>query len=297
VPASNVFKNTVGHTTLAKFTAHVAKLKPAEANKLRSALLKEFKSLVEYKDATEWARAVTVCEALAVVGWGKKERVDAIAHFNGDCWETYFVNARGEKRFLESRWSKRKKGWQPFNPEYHWSPDRPQVAEVDWRQYRQKLSPPVDREELPSQSNYLRQTPIIMGMFGGVDPVSLCVAQLKMELDALFTLHLRPNEYGLDLEFFYFTLHCPYLNAQNKSRLKIGALRSKERAFSCDLYFATGFDALQVKEQKEYFRRNLRTALDRLESTLRKKKLTYDVPALREDIEAAFQDWLSGEAN
>src|SRR5260221_13606068 len=160
MPASNVFKSLVGNTTLAKFTAQLGKLKPAEVNKLRSALLKKFKGLAEYKDANAWARAVAVCEALAVAGWGRKERVDAIAHFNGDCWETYFINAKGEKRFLECRWTKRKKGWQPFNPEYHWSPDRPAVPYTDWREYHPKQSAPVARKDLPSQVNYLRQTPI-----------------------------------------------------------------------------------------------------------------------------------------
>ena len=60
--------------------------------KVRRALLDELAKVVEYDDAHEWATAVRTCEALAIVGWRDRERVDAISRFNGDCWETYFVN-------------------------------------------------------------------------------------------------------------------------------------------------------------------------------------------------------------
>ena len=293
MPTANLFKEITGAPSLAKFSQQVAKLKSPALGKLRTTLLRQLSRVVEYRGANEWARAVAICEALAVVGWGKKERVDAIAHFNGDCWETYFMNAKGEKRYLETRWSKRKLGWQPFNPEYHWSPDRPKVPAKDWRLYRQRKAAPVLRPSLSSQVNYLRQQPIVMGMVGGIDPVSLSVARLKTELDALFTEHLAPGDYGPDLEFFYFTLHCPALNAKGQNRLKIGAFQPKRRSFYCDLYFAQSFDGFEVEELKEYLRVNLLAAVDRLESVARKKKLNCDVSRLRDDIAMALEVWIA----
>src|SRR5580765_3492783 len=84
--------------------------------KVRRALLDELAKVIEYNEALEWAAAVRICEALAIVGWGDRERVDAVSGFNGDCWETYFVNGTDELRFRQGRWSKRKAGWVLFNP-------------------------------------------------------------------------------------------------------------------------------------------------------------------------------------
>jgi hypothetical protein len=293
MPAANIFKVITRFQTLDMLTQRVANLRPAAIAKLRTAFLKQFAAVSEYADANEWSRAVAVCEALAVVGWGKRERVDAIAHFNGDCWETYFINANGDKRFLEARWSKRKKGWQLFNPEYHWSPDGPKAPDRDWREYRSTACLPVALGRLPSQTNYQRQPPIVMGMFGGLDPVSLCVARLKAELDGLLVQHLRPNEYGPGLEFFYLTLHCPVPGDKGQSQLKIGAFRPQQRSFYCDLYFAESFDTLEVGEQKQYLRTNLLTAVDHLEATLRKKKVQYDVAGFRQDVEKALKNWIN----
>ena len=90
-------------------------------------------TVAEYRDAREWAAAVRVCEALAIVGWGTRERVDARSHFNGDCWDTFFINSREEHRFRTGRWRKRKGGWVLFNPEYHASPDRPGMPDQSWK--------------------------------------------------------------------------------------------------------------------------------------------------------------------
>jgi hypothetical protein len=42
---------------------------------LRRVLWQSFQEVVEYQDSNEWSKAVTICEALAIVGWGHRERV------------------------------------------------------------------------------------------------------------------------------------------------------------------------------------------------------------------------------
>src|SRR5262245_46593327 len=74
--------------------------------KVRRSLLDELAKVIEYDDANEWNTAVRICEALAIVGWGDCERVDAISGFNGDCWETCFVNGADERRFRQGGWTK-----------------------------------------------------------------------------------------------------------------------------------------------------------------------------------------------
>ena len=78
---------------------------------VRRELLDGFDARCEYVDANEWATAVRICEALAIIGWGPREQVDAISGFNGDCWQTQFITDKNEYRFRFAYWSKRKAGW------------------------------------------------------------------------------------------------------------------------------------------------------------------------------------------
>ena len=73
-----------------------------------------------------------ICEALAIIGWAPRERVDAISRFNGDHQHTSFVNDQGEMRFRAGPWTKRKAGWVLFNPDFYESPDWPDRPSVDW---------------------------------------------------------------------------------------------------------------------------------------------------------------------
>lgn len=260
---------------------------------LQQTLLRMFDDVLEYKDANEWNEAVKLCEALAIVGWGKRETVDAISRYNGDCWETKFITNKGENRYLFGRWSKKKKGWDLWNPEYFYSPDFVNKPSVNWQDYENNDLPLVQCEKLYSQRNYRRQMPIIMGQIGGTDRVSNSVTKMKFELTEHLYSNLRPSKYGKAVEKIFITLYCPSLSGSSESGLKIGAFNTKQKALYSKLYFDDKFGNLSHQEQRDYFTNNLLAAIDGLGSKLKKKKIEYDIQILISDVKKAIKIWNS----
>jgi hypothetical protein len=259
--------------------------------KIRSTLLAAFQDVREYRDAQEWTRAVQICESLAIVGWGDSERVDAISRFNGDHWETYFINSAGDFRFRQARWTKRKAGWSLFNPDYHASPDAPEVPSKDWEQFAGQKFPVVACTRLPSQRNFQKQMPVVMGMMGGQGPNSARVWDRSRELLDHLKRSMRPSMYGDDLDHFYITLHTSYPGVKGSRQLKVGSFRPKQKSFSCDLFFDDGFAALPAHDQKAYFIDNITAAIAALDLKLHEKPINYDIDLFRSDVSTAFKAW------
>lgn len=262
---------------------------------LREGLFSLLRAVVEYETAKQWAQAVRICEALAITGWGSLERVDAFSRFNGDCWETWFINAHGEYRFRLGRWKRRKKGWILLNPEYHFSKDLPEIPSKSWKVFAGVEFPAVDLAALASQRNYQPQMPIVMGTIGGLPQLSDRVFELKRELTCLLHDNMRPNEYGDTLENLFLTLHCEGGAAVTAPRLKIGAYRPQKRAFYCDLHFNPGYARLNREQQVEVFRSALDQAVDSLEAKMSKTHIEYDFAAFRADLRRTFAIWRQGQ--
>ncbi len=266
---------------------------PAQSE-LRIHLLQLLRTVLEYDDAVAWSKAVRICESLAITGWGDWEKVDACAHFNGDCWETWFINPQGEYRFRRGRWTKRKAGWCLFNPTYHFSPHVPELPAKSWQEYAHVEFPCVDLPKLPSQRNPQKQMPIVMGMIGGNGPVSERVWDLKRELTMLLTQAMRPEIYGDAINRLFLTLYCAAENPAGRAThdgLKIGAYRAKQKTFSCELHLDSKFGLLSVDEQKRVFFNAIQESINALETKLAKLKLGYDFAAFRSDINSAFILW------
>ena len=83
----------------------------SDKESMREQLFSDFLKYARYRNAEEWNNAVRICEALAIIGWGNHEPVEAIRgiYFNGNP-NTYFINRDGKPRFLDAIWSKRKDG-------------------------------------------------------------------------------------------------------------------------------------------------------------------------------------------
>ena len=269
----------------------VSFLQSQPISSVRCELLDGFDARFEYVDANEWATAVRICEALAIIGWGTRERVDAISCFNGDAWETQFLTDRGEFRFRFACWSKRKAGWTLWNPQFYASLDFPDRPPIDWKQNARVKFPLVDRDTLPSQRNYRLQMPITMGMYGGENETSDAAASLKRELHQHLLDNMTPAAYGNALERFYFTYHCPALSLTYEENLKIGAYNSKQKAFYSDLYFSDEFGQLSRAEQCAFIGRHLMAAIDALGAKLKTRKSDYDIAAFRAHVENAIENW------
>jgi hypothetical protein len=257
---------------------------------LRERFWQRFRELVEYEDADNWSEAVAICEVMAIVGWGERERVDAISHFNGDCWDTYFRNKTGEYRYRQGRWRKNKAGWVLFNPEYHFSGDLPDRPARSWQENAGTDFPIVDRDHLPSQRNYAKQVPIVMGLIGGGDACSETVWAMKRQLATLLRGHMTPEVYGEPLEFLYFTLHCPFSGSPSGSGLKIGSYRSKQKAFYCDLHFDKSFASRSLSQRIDFFEDNLKQAVEALRKKFREKRLVYDFEQFCHHLQDAFME-------
>ncbi|MEW4453756.1 hypothetical protein AB1L30_13870 [Bremerella sp. JC817] len=266
-------------------------LESQDVDEVRVEMLARFDQLIEYSDADQWAVAVRVCETLAMIGWGDREPVDAISHFNGDCWETRFVTAQNEFRFQLARWSKRKAGWTICNPEFRPSPDFPDRPAIDWQQNAGKEYPIVDRDSLPSQRNYRRQMPISMGVSCGRSDAARSVVVLRKELAEHLRATMTPDAYGDAIEKFYFTLHRPDSTDEEHSRLKVGAFNAKQKASYADLYLHRDFAELPVAEQRVFLGEQLLAAVDALAVKLKKRKLSYDIASFRSHVELAIQVW------
>ncbi|GHV01936.1 hypothetical protein AGMMS49521_2970 [Campylobacterota bacterium] len=61
---------------------------------IREKLFDEFLRYAEYKNASEWNRAVRLCECLAIIGWGTHEALQAGRgkFYNGNP-ETAFITS------------------------------------------------------------------------------------------------------------------------------------------------------------------------------------------------------------
>jgi hypothetical protein len=287
--SSSLLKQIAAQPSIESLQAYLTSKRNTE--KVRRELLDELAKVVEYNDADEWAIAVRICEALAIVGWEDRERVDAISRFNGDCCETYFVNGSDDFRFRFGRWTKRKAGWVLINPEYYASPDFPDVPSKSWEEFAHHEFPAVTCRKLPSQRNCQKQMPFVMGLCGGSSPVSKCVESLKNELTAQLMRAMRPAEYGEALERFYLNLHCPFRDAKHSRQLTIGAWKSKQGAFSCDLFFDDAFADLSRARQQAWFADNLNAAVDALEAKFRQRRIEYDFDRFRAHVQAALKAW------
>jgi len=50
-------------------------LSKQNTDEIREKLFAEFLKYSDYKNATEWNKAVRLCECLAIIGWGKEKQV------------------------------------------------------------------------------------------------------------------------------------------------------------------------------------------------------------------------------
>jgi hypothetical protein len=266
----------------------------SDQTELRNQLLQLLRTVVEYDDAAAWSKAVRICESLAITGWGDWERVDACTHFDGDSWDTWFINHQGEYRFRRGHWTKRKAGWCLFNPTYHVSPHVPEIPAKSWEEYAGIEFPCVDLPKLPSQRNPQKQMPIVMGLICGDGPVSERVWDLKRELTKLLIQTMRPEIYGDAINRFFLTLYCAADNRAGRAThdgLKIGSYRAKQKAFYCELHLDSKFGPLSSGDQKKVFISAIQESIKALETKFVKLKLEYDFAAFRSDIVSAFELW------
>ncbi|MCI8999150.1 MAG: hypothetical protein HFJ95_09180 [Muribaculaceae bacterium] len=299
---------------------------------LREQLYGEFLKLSRYRNASEWNTVVRLCEALAIVGWGSHEPLEAIRGmwFNGNP-ETYFLNRYSKPRFLDAVWSKRKDGFAiDYNMSFfHGSQDAPLDK-------AERLSGGIGETQdvtLCSQRNWIPKNPlfIVRGLSNCYEGSKPVIESIENELVPQLKCGMRPELYGnaidmliLELIFsFYDDYYCKtnYIIADESLKLKrkdfypkllemysekeiedngyylrnrftYGPFRRDTGRARVEIVFEKEFSQLPAQEQKLLLCRYMLHAVEQMAKRL-ERKISYDFPLLISDFKSILDRWSS----
>ncbi len=303
-------------------------------NELRDELFAEFLKYSQYSNVSEWNVAVRICEALAIIGWGTHEPLEAIRgiHFNGNP-ETYFINRHNKPRFLSAVWSKRKDG---FAIDYglsflYGSHDKPLAKP-------KRLCVHVGQaQDIPlcSQRNWIAKSPIriIRGLANCYESSKPLIDSIENKLIPMLNRGMRPELYGtaidtivLSLSFsFLDNYHCKtnYIIADESLKLKkkdfypkllemysekeiedngyylrnrftYGPFRSDKGITRVNIVFEKEFSQLAIQEQKLLFSEYIIHAVEHVAKRL-EGKLDYIFPLMICDFKSILDFWLNND--
>lgn len=303
----------------------------SDVAELRERLYACFLKYSQYRDVAEWNAAVRICEALAIIGWGRHEPLEAVkgTWFNGNP-ETYFINRDAVPRFLDAVWSGRKDGFaiDCGLSSLHGDAASPSVRRVspDFR-----AGAPQDIP-LGSQRNWIPKNPvrITRGLANCYDSSRPVIESIENELIPELNRKMRPGLYGsaidtivINLSFsFYDNFHCKtnYIIADESLRLKQKDFYPKllemysEKEIDDNGYYlrnrftyapfrpSTGtarvsivlereFSQMSVREQKLLLGSYLLHALGHVAERL-ERKISYDFPLMLRDFRFILDSWL-----
>ena len=97
--------------SLAELRAYLLSAEDSEA--LREELFDEFLKYADYKNVSDWNKAVRLCEALAIIGWGRPRAARGCEeeHTSTVIPRHFSSNRYSETRFVDAIWSKRVSGY------------------------------------------------------------------------------------------------------------------------------------------------------------------------------------------
>jgi hypothetical protein len=284
---------------------------------------------VLYRKVTEWNRLVRLCEAMTIVGWGELEPVQAVRtkFLNGFPW-TMLVNRFGDKRYVDALWSKRVDGYLMVEDSvvFHGSDDLP--AKLSKQGF--VATPEAENKPLDAQRNWIVRSPILLGQtvlncYKSSNGFVKSVAKLEDRL----LREMRPEVYGRAIDRLCFYFHLSYLDpgcATNyviqaddrkldraEEQRQLGKLysadeikklryklvprflfrpfRSIDGQMNISIHLTKEFSQQSTRQQKVEFAQLLSLAIDEVVTRLRKKRLAYDLDAMRADAGRIIQAW------
>lgn len=217
--------------SLAELRAYLLSAEDSEA--LREELFDEFLKYADYKNVSDWNKAVRQCEALAIIGWGGHEPLEAVrgTYFNGNP-ETFFLNRYSETRFVDAIWSKRVSGYtmEAGRTNFFASSDDPLHRPTVLQSY--PVTECVMEGCLASQRNWIAKNPIriIRGLDNCYPSSRPVIDSIENALQKALDQHMRPELYGEEINrivitcsySFYDNAHCKtnYVIADESLRLR-----------------------------------------------------------------------------
>lgn len=314
-------KGIFAKTTIEELREYLAG--QSDISDLRKQLYDCFRKHSHYRNVSEWNTAVRLCEALAIIGWGEYEPVEAIrsTYFNGNP-NTYFLNRDSRSRFLDAVWSKRKDGLAidyslSFFHDGNGNPTK-SIGET------QDLA-------LCSQRNWIAKNPIRLtrGIANCYATSRELIESIETELAPMLHRDMHPEAYGsaidviiLNLSFsFYDNDHCKtnYIIADESRKLKksdfyskllemysekeiadngyylrnrfsYGPFRKDTGTTRVDIVLEKDFSLLSTEEQKRLLSEYLLQAVSQVAKRL-SRKIDYDFDLLISDFKSILQSW------
>lgn len=301
-----------------------------DRNAIREQLYDCFLKYSKYSNAVEWNYAVRICEALAIVGWGKHEPLEAIRGqwFNGNP-ETYFIDRYSKPYFFDAVWSKRNGG---FAIDYemsffHGNPENPPIKPIH-------INAPIveaQKTQLYTQRNWIPKNPIriIRGLANCYDNSKIIVESIDKELMQSLNQNMHPEAYGsgidsitINLSFsFYDNYHCKtnYIIADEALKLKqkdfypkllelysekeiedngyylrnrytYGPFQKELGKIRINIVFEKEFSLLSESKQKQVLSEYLIHAVEQVAKRL-KSKINYNFPIMISDFKSILYSW------
>lgn len=282
------------------------RLSAEHASDVRPLLLAEYDRLFHYRNIEEWNALVRVCEALAVVGWGERQPVEALAArwVNGS-WYTTLRTREFEKLSAHGNCN--------TNTEAQWVKRGSSFALSDSDDTLDRRVAGFSSQRVPLPKNPLR---LGRRVANHQKSATAFVAALSA-LDLRLNRELAGESYGED--FDHVEIFCAFSNHDDehvtvrgeyfhdekdvpkgltvrhyvRPRLDFGKLSRKHDLWHWRVvrHFTRAEGELPLTAQKQLFREDLFSILEALQQRLAKKRLRYDVVRLRRDLERLLEAW------
>lgn len=299
-----------------------------DKNSVRERLYAEFLRYSQYHNVAEWNAAVRICEALAIIGWGAHEPLEAIrgVWFNGNA-ETYFINRDAKPRFLDAVWSKRQGGYGiDYSASYfHGTSDNHPL----------RIGEGIgEAQDIPilKQRNWIPKNPIRItrGIANCYKNSRSLIDSIEHELMPDLNRNMRPELYGasidaivVNLSFsFYDNFHCKtnYIIADEslklrhkdfyaklleiytvkeiedngyfmRNRYEFSPFRKEAGTARVNIFLEREFSQLSESEQKRVLCGYIIRAVEQVAGRL-KRKISYDFTLMISDFKYILHSWL-----
>lgn len=258
---------------------------------LRAYLLKAFDSVKDYVTADQWNDAVKICEALAIIGWGDRERVDATCSRRDQWRETSFRSKNNDKCYRAGRWLPRKAGRYLVNYDDYHGPSHSDRKSQTYVSTREEDIVCTHVDKMFSQRNYLVKQ--IFCFTGTLDAsaVSWLLTDYTVQLQKVMKEMIDPAPYANRLESFCVWTSVGW--AKNAYKFTAGRYYANRRANDISLHIDRDIEDLSEPEQRLIIASGVREGVKAFTDRLQKRKLDFPSAQFEADVDLALDKFVS----
>ena len=266
-------------------------LNQSDAEFLRAYLLKSFDAIKYYETADQWNDAVKICEALAIIGWGDRERVDATCSRRDQSHETSFKSETDDKCFRRANWLPRKAGRYLVNYNDYHGPSHSDRNSQTYDATREEniVCTPVDT--MLSQRNYLVKQIFNFGGRLDTSNISWLISDYTNQLQDLLKNMINPVVYATCLESFRVRTSVGW--AKQAYKFKPGRYYATRKAYDVSLHIDRDIENLSEPEQRLIIASGVRESVRAFIDRLKKRKLDFPSAQFEADVDLALDKFVA----